>query len=86
MTRRREAFAELHMGIVDSVKFGNSSIVDICGCRTILFQCQTVEHRALISLRSNIISIRQLDERGCQVLASHGVLRTRDHERRLLPR
>jgi len=37
MTRRREAFAELDMGIVDSMKFGNSSIMDICMRGTILF-------------------------------------------------
>jgi len=66
------------------VKFGNSSIMDICERGTIPFLCQTAEHRALIRLRSSIISIGQLDEQGCQVLASHEVLHIQDHERRLL--
>ena len=35
-------------------------------------------------LRSNIVSIGQLDERGCQVLINGGVLRIRDRERKLL--
>jgi hypothetical protein len=35
-------------------------------------------------LQSNIISIGQLDERGCQVLVDNGMLRIRDRERRLL--
>jgi len=35
-------------------------------------------------LRSNIVSIGQLDERGCQVLIDGGVLRIRDRERKLL--
>ena len=35
-------------------------------------------------MRSSIISIGQLDERGCEVLIERGILRIRDQERRLL--
>ncbi|KAF8783882.1 hypothetical protein HU200_000329 [Digitaria exilis] len=90
MTGNREAFSELNTGIVGTVKFGGNSVVDICGRGTILFQCKTGEHHALIDvyfipkLLSNIVSIGQLDECRCQVLIEGGVLRIRDRERRLL--
>jgi hypothetical protein len=68
MTRNREAFSELDTGIVSTVKFGDNSGVDIRGRGTIVFQCKAGEHKALTDvyyiprLRSNIISIGQLDE------------------------
>ena len=55
-----------------------------------MFQCKNGEHKALTDvyyipkLRSNIVSIGQLDEQGCQVLIDGGVLRIRDRERKLL--
>lgn len=57
---------------------------------TILFKCLNGEHRALTDvhyiprLRSSIVSIGQLDERGCQVLINNSILRIHDHEYRLL--
>jgi len=62
--------------------------VAIRGRGTIIFRCQNGEHRALTDvyyipqLRSNIISIGQLDERGSEVL----ILRIRDREQRISPR
>jgi hypothetical protein len=38
----------------------------------------------ILQLRSSIISIGQLDERGSEVLIKDGVLRIRDREQRLL--
>jgi hypothetical protein len=38
----------------------------------------------ILWLWSNIISIGQFDERGCQVLVDNGMLRIRDRQRRLL--
>ena len=90
MTGNREAFSELDTGVVGTVKFGDNSGVDIRGRGTVVFQCKAGEHKALTvvyyipKLRSNIVSIGQLDERGCQVLIDGGVLRIRDHERKLL--
>jgi hypothetical protein len=86
----REAFSELDTGIVSTVKFGDNSAVNIWGLGMILFPCKSDEHKALTDvyfipkLHSNIISIDQLDERGCQVLINSGVLRIRDYERKLL--
>ena len=60
----------------------------IQGRSTIIFRCQNGEHRALTDvyyipqLRSSIISIGQLDERGSEI--KDGVLRIRDQEQRLL--
>ena len=73
-----------------TVKFGDDSWVAIQGRDTIIFRCQNGEHRALTDayyipqLRSSIISIGQLDERGSEVLIKDGVLRIRDREQRLL--
>ncbi|WVZ95085.1 LOW QUALITY PROTEIN: hypothetical protein U9M48_040890 [Paspalum notatum var. saurae] len=60
------------------------------GRGTILFSCSNGGHRALTGgyyiprLRSNIVSLGQLDERGCKVLIDDGVLRIRDREQKLL--
>jgi hypothetical protein len=92
MTGDKEAFAELDGSVVGSVKFGDSSSVDIRGRSTIIFKCQNGEHLALTDvyniskLCSSIVSIKQLDERWCQVLIDSGVLRIRDHETFFLPR
>ena len=73
-----------------TVKFGDGSRVAIRGRCTIIFRCQNGEHRALTDvyyipqLRSSIISIDQLNERGSEVLIKNGILRIRDREQRLL--
>ena len=90
MTGIRAAFSELDIGVVGTVKFGDNSGVDIRGRGTVVFQCKAGEHKVLTDvyyipkLRSNIVSIGQLDERGCQVLIDGGVLRIKDRERKLL--
>ena len=72
------------------MKFGDGSRVEIQGHSTIIFRCQNGEHHALRDvyyipqLRSSIISIGQLDERGSEVLIKDRVLRIRDREQRLL--
>ena len=72
------------------MRFGNGSKVEIRGRRTVIFRCQNREHHALtnvyyiLNLRSSIVSIGQLDERGCEVLIESGILKIRDREWRLL--
>ena len=64
--------------------------MEIQGRDTVIFQCQNGEHCGLtdvyyiLQLHSSIVSIGQLDERGCEVLIESGILRIRDRERRLL--
>ena len=88
MTGSKEAFSELDGNVTGTVKFGNGSRVVIRGHGTIIFRCQNGEHNALMDvyyipqLRSSIISIGQLDERGSEI--KDGVLRIRDQEQRLL--
>ncbi|XP_062213678.1 uncharacterized protein LOC133914629 [Phragmites australis] len=63
MTGDDDTFAELDTGTIDSVKFGDGSIVDIRGRTTVLFKCKNSDHRAVTDvyfipkLKSNIISI-----------------------------
>ena len=90
MTGDRAAFAELDTSIVGTVKFGDGSRVEICGQGTVLFICKSGEHRAITGvyyiprLNTQIISLGQFDENGCQVLIEDGLLRVRDRERQLL--
>ncbi|WVZ73817.1 hypothetical protein U9M48_022082 [Paspalum notatum var. saurae] len=90
MTGSRGAFSELDTSITGTVKFGDNSLVDIAGQGTILFSCSNGSHRALTGvyyiprLRSNIVSLGQLDECECKVLIDDGVLRIRDRQQKLL--
>ncbi|XP_066341300.1 uncharacterized protein [Miscanthus floridulus] len=90
MMGSKEAFPEIDSNVIGMVKFGDGSRVAIRGRDTIIFRCQNDEHHALtdvyyiVQLRSSIISIGQLDERGNEVLIKDGVLRIRDREQRLL--
>ena len=90
MTGSKEVFSELDDDVTGTVKFGDGSRVAIRGRDTIIFRCQNDEHHALTDvyyipqLRSSIISIGQLDERGSEVLIKDGVLRIRDREQQLL--
>ena len=79
MTGDRAAFAELDTSIIGTVKFGDGSRVEICGQGTVFFVCKTGEHRVVTGVyyipRSNtqIISLGQFDENGCQVLIEDGI-------------
>ena len=90
MTGDRAMFAELDTGVTGTVKFGDGSVVEICGQGTVLFVGRTGEHRAMTGvyliprLNAHIISLGQLDENKCQVLIEDGLLRVRERERRLL--
>jgi hypothetical protein len=90
MTGAREAFSDLDFDVGGTVRFGDSSIVWIKGCGTILFACKNGEHRALGNvyfiprLTANIISCGQLDEIGYQILVEGGVMNVHDEHMRLL--
>ncbi|XP_039141206.1 uncharacterized protein LOC120278480 [Dioscorea cayenensis subsp. rotundata] len=92
MTGSRSQFSELDETIVGRVKFGDDSVVDIQGKGTIMFQCQNGEHRLLTdvyfipSLCSNIVSLGQLDEHGCESVIKGGYLCVYDKGGRLFAR
>ncbi|XP_020249218.1 uncharacterized protein LOC109826605 [Asparagus officinalis] len=90
MTGCKKWFSELDETITGKVKFGDGSVVDIQGKGTVMFQCQNGEHRLFTSvyfiprLRSNIVSLDQLDENGCMTVIEDGCLMVYDRSRRLL--
>ena len=92
MTGDRQAFASLDETVHGTVKFGDGSVVSIRGRGTVIFLCNNGDQRALTgvffipSLRSNIISVGQLDEAGCSINIEHGVMVIRDPSRRMMAR
>ena len=90
MTGVRGVFAELDNGVTGTVKFGDGSLVSICGRGTIVFECRQKGHRALTDvyliprLRSNIVSIGQLDELGCDIRLHGGNMTIFDPRHKLL--
>lgn len=92
MTGVKEKFSDIDETVKGKVKFGDGSTVAILGRGTILFQCKNGEHRALTnvyyipSLKSNIINIGQLSEKGCKIVIEDDYLLLYDPGRRLLAR
>ena len=90
MTGCRDTFFDLDTGVTGTVRFGDSSVVRIEGCGTILFDSKNGEHRALYNtyyiprLTANIVSCGQLDEVDFEIMIGGGVMRVRDEQRRLL--
>ena len=74
MTGDASQFFELNFAMGGLVKFGDGSTVSIEGRGTVLFQTRSGEHKALTDvyyipkLKSNIVSLGQLEERGCKIV------------------
>jgi hypothetical protein len=92
MTGWREFFSDLDTDVGGSVRFGDSSVVEIKGRGTVIFTAKSEEHRMLtgvyyiLVLRNSIISLGQLDESGSHMVIDSGVLRIWDHRRQVLAR
>jgi hypothetical protein len=92
MTGRGNVFFELDRAVQGTVKFGDGSVVNICGKGTIIFSGRHGEHKVLTGvyliprLKNSIISVGQMDEGGTHVLIEGGVLRVWDRRHRLLAR
>jgi hypothetical protein len=90
MSGCRGAFIDIDTAIHGNVKFGYGSEVAIEGSSIVLFEGKTNEHIPLMRvyfiprLTTNIVSLRQLDEGGCDVHARHDVLEIRDDRERLI--
>ena len=75
-----------------SVKFGDGSVVRIEGRGSVMFAAESGEHRVLTEvyhipkLKSNIISLGQLDKNGCKYFADDGLMTVWDRERKVLAR
>jgi hypothetical protein len=92
MTGERGMFSSLDESVRGKVRFGDGSVVEICGRGSVVFQCLTGDHRALgdvyfiPALRSNIISLGQLDENGSKITICDGVMCILDRPRKILAR
>jgi hypothetical protein len=81
MTGRRELFTELDSDVRGSVKFGDTSGVEIKGVGSVIFTVESGEHRLLTgvyyipALKNSIISLGQLDESGSCVEIKDRVIR-----------
>ncbi|KAF2284725.1 hypothetical protein GH714_029592 [Hevea brasiliensis] len=82
-------FSEIDQSIFGKVKFGDESVIIIHGLGSVLFQCKNGEHLTLTNvyyipkLKSNIISLGQIDENGGRVIIEGGILRVYDDLNRL---
>lgn len=78
MIGNKAKFTDLDTTVRSIVKFGDGSTVKICGCGTVLFECHNGEYRALTEvyyiprLKSNIVSLGQLEENGYQMVLEDG--------------
>ena len=92
MTGRREALASLDVSVRDTVRFGDGSLVEIEGIGSVVLQTKKEGHKVLTEvyyipkLRSNIVSLGQLEEGGCKVVLEDGYCKVFDVGRSLLAR
>lgn len=90
MTGSKAMFTSIDDSVTGVVKFGDGSLVEIEGRGTILITTRDGAHRGLTDvyyipkLRSNIISLGQLEEYGCKVILEDGYLQIFDQGRKLL--
>jgi hypothetical protein len=74
------------------VRFGDGSLVYICGHGTVLFVVEGGRHKAFNNvywipcLKTSIISIGQLDELGCATHVKDGFMTVRDRRAKILTR
>lgn len=89
MTGDINCFSEIDQSIFGKVKFGDESVINIHGLGSVLFQCKNGEHLTLTNvyyipkLKSNIISLGQIDENGGHVFIGGGFLKVYDDLNRL---
>jgi hypothetical protein len=90
MTGSVDAFAELDRSVSGKVRFADGSVVDILGRGMVVFALEGGDHRAFTevffipALRSNVVSLGQLDESWFDIHIRRGVLTVRDHRNRLM--
>jgi hypothetical protein len=92
MTGTRGMFTNLDERVTGTVKFGDGSVVEIQGRGSVLFICKNSEHRVLTDvyfiprLRSNIVSIGQLDEIGVRTMVDDGIMTLFDRRHMVIAR
>ena len=90
MTGKREYFKDLDETVTGKVRFGDDSRIDIKGKGSILFICQNGAKKVLADvyyipdLKSNIISLGQATESGCEVKMKGGYITLHDKDGKLI--
>jgi hypothetical protein len=90
MTGRREALASLDTTMHGTVCFGDVSLVEIEGIGSVMLQTKQVRHKILTEvyfipkLKSNIVSLGQLEEGGCEIMIKKRFCNVYDAEHTLL--
>ena len=90
MTGTRSTLTHLDEKIRGSVRFVDGSTVEICGLGSVVIQGRHDQHKVLTSvyyipkLKSNIVSLGQLEEAGCDIRLFDGWLKVFDPEHNLL--
>lgn len=86
MTGTREALTRLDEEVSGTVRFGDGSCVEIKGLGSVIMEGRDQQHKVLTNvyyipkLKSNIISLGQLEEAGCDVRLRNGRLTVVDQE------
>jgi hypothetical protein len=75
--------------VCSTVRFGDGSVVRIEGCDTVIFSYKSSEHHSsniyyIPKLKTNILSVGQLDECGYEVSIHSGLMSIRDAKSRLV--
>ncbi|KAJ0751979.1 putative retrotransposon gag domain-containing protein [Helianthus annuus] len=90
MTGNRAYFFELNERVTGKVKFGDGSCIDIRGKESVLLEGKTGEKRLLTdvyyipSLQSNILSLGQATEGGCDIHMKRDLLTIHDDTGKLM--
>ena len=90
MTGIRSALTHLDEGVRGSVRFGDGSHVEIHGVGSVVIQGRHQQHKVLTDvyyiskLKSNIVSLGKLEEKGFKVVLEDGKLCVFDQECALL--
>jgi hypothetical protein len=90
MTADKAQFFELNLSVRETVRFGDGRTVGIEGRGTVLFELKDGGHKVLTNvyyipwLKSNIISLGHLAERGCEIVLKDKFLWGYDRERKLI--
>jgi hypothetical protein len=90
MTGDKAQFSELNLSVGGTVRFGDGRTIGIEGRGTVIFELKDGGHKVLTDvyyiprLKSNIISLGQLTEHGCEIVLKDKFLWRYDHERKLI--
>lgn len=90
MSGEKAYFTDLDLTVHGKVRFGDGSVIDICGRGSVLFKCKNEEHLILSGvyyiprLKSNIVSLGQLEESENKIVIEGGFLRIYDKFTKLI--